>query len=261
MASESTNTTTNTSTSAPTNPDVQATASKLAQKLSGLADQSPAAYGQSLYAGVSPTTRNAWAMGTNAANGLINSGGLTAGQQGAISGLQGLTGAYDQNSPGYQTMRQNALDDAVKGVTSGYLGSGLLGSRSFIQDATKAGVNALAPIDYQNYTNSVNNKKDIYSQLFGYGQQGLSNQNTALSTLGAIGGAQDADLAAQRQGEYDLYTRQQQAPLQWLQGITSASAGNAANTGVTTTNSQTTPGTPWWQTGLSLGLGAASLFL
>lgn len=256
-----TNTTTNTTTSGPTNPDVQATTSKLAQKLSGLADTSPAAYGQSLYAGVSPTTRNAWAQGTTAANGLIGSGGLTAGQTDSINGLKGLTGAFDQNAPGYQTMRQNSLDDAVKAATSGYLGSGLLGSRSFIQDATKAGVDALAPLDYQNYTNSINNQKDIYSTLFGYGQQGLSNQNTALSTLGAIGSSQDADLAAQRQGDYDLYTRQQQAPLQWLQGLTSAAAGNASGAGTTSTNTQTTPGVPWWQTGLSLGLGAASLFL
>jgi hypothetical protein len=256
-----TNTTTNTSTSAPTNPDVQATASKLAQKLSGLADRSPAAYGQSLYPGVSGATRNAWALGTNAANNLIGSGGLTSGQQGAVNGLQGLVGAYGQDSPGYQAMRQTALDDAIKNVGAGFNAAGRYGGGSYINDATNAAVNAIAPLDYQNYQNGIENQKGIYSALFNYGQQGLANQQSALASLGAIGGAQDADLLAQRQGEADLYTRQQQAPLQWLQGLTSAAAGNAAGTGTTMTNTQTSPGTPWWQTAASLGLGAAGLFL
>lgn len=259
MGSTTTNTTT--SSSSPSSPQVQATTDTLAAKLGALANQSPAAYGKSLYTGVGDTTRNAWAQGANVSNGLLNSGGLNSGQTGAMSGLAGLTGAFDQNSPGYQAMRQTALDDAVKNVGAGFNAAGRFGGGSYINDATNAAVNAIAPLDYQNYTNSVNNQKDIYNTLFGYGQQGLLNKNAALSTLGAIGGAQDADLAAQRQGEADLYTRQQQAPLQWLQGLTSAAAGNAAGTGTTTTNTQTAPGTPWWSTAASLGLGAAGLFL
>jgi hypothetical protein len=251
-----TNTTTNTSSTAPTNPDVQATASKLAQKLSGLADTSPAAYGQSLYAGVGPTTKNAWALGSNAATGLVNSGGLTSGQTGAMNGLSGLIGAYDQNSPGYQEMRTKALNDAVQNVGEGFTASGRFGGGSYINDATNAAVNAIAPLDYQNYSNSVENQKGIYNTLFGYGQQGLVNQNNAVAALGAIGGAQDADAQATRQGAYDLYTRQQNAPLDWLSRLTSAAAGNAAGTGTTTTNTQTTPQTPWWQTAIGLGLQA-----
>lgn len=255
MGSTTTNTTS--STSAPSSPQVQATTDTLAAKLGALANQSPAAYGKSLYTGVGDTTKNAWAQGANVSSGLLNSGGLNSGQTGALNGLSGLTGAFDQNSPGYQAMRQTALDDAVKNVGAGFNAAGRFGGGSYINDATNAAVNAIAPLDYQNYTNSVNNQKDIYNTLFGYGQQGIANQQSALSSLGAIGAAQDADAQAQRQGEYDLYTRQQEAPLQWLQGVTSAAAGNAANSGTTQTSSTQVP---WWQAILGAGATGAGIY-
>lgn len=307
MGSTTTNTTT--SSSSPSSPTVQATTDTLASKLGALANQSPAAYGKSLYTGVGPTTKNAWALGSNAATGLINSGGLSGVQQGAlanynginagygalgdngglsgiqsnaIGGLNGLIGAYDQNSPGYQAMRTKALNDAVQNVGEGFTASGRFGGGSYINDATNAAVNAIAPLDYSNFQNSIENQKGIYNTLFGYGQQGvnnrlsalagqqgvagslfsagqqgLANRNDALSALGAIGAAQDADAQAARQGEYDLYTRQQEAPLQWLQGVTSAAAGNAANAG-TTQNSTTQ--VPWWEAILGAGATGAGIY-
>lgn len=255
MGSTTTNTTT--SSSSPSSPTVQATTDTLASKLGALANQSPAAYGKSLYTGVGDTTKNAWALGNGAATGLINSGGLTSGQTGAMSGLSGLIGAYDQNSPGYQAMRTKALNDAVQNVGEGFTASGRFGGGSYINDATNAAVNAIAPLDYQNYSNSVENQKGIYNTLFGYGQQGLANRNDALSALGAIGAAQDADAQAARQGEYDLYTRQQEAPLQWLQGVTSAAAGNAANAGTAQTS---TTQVPWWQAILGAGATGAGIY-
>jgi len=243
--------TTGKSISGSTNKAVNDTTTTLATKLGDLANNAPPAYGQSLYAGSSPTTQNAWAQGTNVANNVIGNGGFSSGQQSAMSGLSGLTGAFDQNAPGYQAMRQNALNDAVQGVTAGQMGSGMLGSRSYIQDATKAGVNAIAPIDYQNYQNNINNQKDIYGQQFQMGQQGLGNQSAALAQLGAIGSSQDADMAAQRQGAYDLYMRQTQAPLQWYQGIASAANGNAAQS-----QQQQATSVPWWQAALG---GAATI--
>lgn len=257
MASGDTTTNQTTQTSGPTDPNVQATTSLLAQKFGGLAAQSPAAYGKSLYAGVSPTTTNAWAQGSGVASGLINSGGLNSAQTGALSNVQGLAGAYDQNAPGYQAMRDQSLNDAITGVTAGQLGSGLLGSRSYIQDATKAATNAIAPLDYQNFQNNINNRYHSAEDAFSMGQQGIGNQNAALSSLGAIGAGQDADLASQRQGEYDLYTRQQQAPLQWLQGVTSAAAGNAATSPQAQTSSTQVP---WWQAILGAGATAGGIY-
>ena len=60
MGGGGTNTTTSTSSSAPTNPDVQATASKLAQGISKAYDTGPQVFNESLYNPAGQTTQNAW---------------------------------------------------------------------------------------------------------------------------------------------------------------------------------------------------------
>lgn len=143
----------------------------------------------------------------NAGNGfgaLTQNGGLSSVQSSAMGNTAGLAGAYgglanayDQNAPGYDRMRQQLLDDAVKNVGSGFTASGRFGGGSYINDATEASLNAIAPLDYQNYQNNVNNQyrsldsqKGIYDTLFGQGQQGVNNTVTGLNgQLGAAGQA------------------------------------------------------------------------
>lgn len=250
-----TNTTSNTSTSTPTNPDVSATTSKLAQKLSGLADQSPAAFSQSLYSPAGGTTQGAW----NASLGAAANPNYASGVSGAIKSFGNTAAGNDfgMNDPGYATLRQNAIDDAIKNVGAGFVNSGRFGGGSYTDAATTGAFNAAAGLDYTNYQNDIQRQQQaasILPSLYGAAQQPAATQ-------GAVGAAQDANQQGILQGNADLYTRQQQAPLQWLQGVTSAAAGNASGSGTTTTGTQTTPATPWWQTLGSAALGGASLFL
>lgn len=264
----------------------------------------PQVFNQPLYAGVGDTTRAGWNSmfenatsrpyadavhgGINYNGGLIGSGGLTGGQSGNMTQLQGigqgygdLAGAYDQNAPGYDTLRSTLLNDAVKGVTGNYLQApGLLGSRAFTEDATNAAVNAIAPLDYQNYQNNVNNRyrsldsrAGIQSQLFGMGQQGVNNAFGAQDRLGGlydlsmrpgqtlaqIGGAQDADRQASLLAQNDLFRRNADSRTNLLSQLSSILAGTAGAGGTSTTN--TDPGQPWWQTALGAGLGIGGLFL
>jgi len=247
MASESTNTTTNTSTSAPTNPDVQATASKLAQGISQAYDRGPSVFNESTFSPAGATTQDAWQKAITSANGMIGSGGFTPAQQGIDKQYQDLYGAYDQNAPGYDTLRTNAMNDAVKNVGAGFVNSGRFGGGSYIDTATKSAVDAIAPLDYANYQNGVNNKLGILGTRNALQQQGVSNLNNAVAGLGAVGAASDANQQGILSGRYDLATRQGNAWNDLIAKLTSAAAGNAAGTGTTTTNSTTSPATPWWQ--------------
>lgn len=250
-----TNTTSNTSTSTPTNPDVNATTSLLAQKLGGLANQSPAAFGSSLYSPSGATTQ----QGQSMALGAANNSDFTGSVNGAIKSFGNTAAGNDfgMNDPGYATLRQNAIDDAIKNVGAGFVNSGRFGGGSYTDQATKSAFDAASGLDYTNYQNDIQRQQQaaqILPSLYQAGQ-------LPASIYGSVGAAQDANQQGILQGNADLYTRQQQAPLNWLQGVTSAAAGNASGAGTTTTGTQTTPATPWWQTAGSLALGGASLFL
>jgi hypothetical protein len=126
---------------------------------------------------------------------LGDNNGLTGGQSSAMSGTAGLGSkygalgaAYDPNSAAFKTMRQGALDDAVTGVGSAFTASGRFGGGSYIDDATTKAVEAIAPLDYANMQNDINNRyrsldsqRGVFGDVFGMGQQGVGNQFGALS--------------------------------------------------------------------------------
>lgn len=140
---------------------------------------------------------------------------------------------------------------------------------------------ALAAIEGQRQQGFNNQASALSAQLaglgqsFGMDQQGVNNAFAAQTMLpglfsaaqlpaaayGAIGAAEDADKQAALMGRYDLQQRQANARSDQLAKLSSILSGNAAASGSTTTATNTTPTTPWWQTGLGLGLGAAGLFL
>lgn len=257
------------STTAPANPDVNPAVSKLMTGLQGQLGQGVAVYNKSLYPGVSDTTRSGWSQGTNAANSLIGSGGFNGQQSSAMGNLGGLNsgyadlaGAYDQDAPGYSTLRSNLMDDAVKNVGAGFVNSGRFGGSSYVDTATKSAVDAVAPLDYTNFQNGINNRyrsldsrAGLQQSLFSMGQQGLLNQQGALGTLGAIGSAQDADMLAARQGDNDLFRRTNDAGWDALSRGSSILSPTAAAGG-----SNTSTSVPWWAFGAGLGATAAGVF-
>lgn len=99
---------------------------------------------------------------------------------------------------------------------------------------------------------------------FGMEQQGVNNTFNAASslpglyessllpstTMGTIGAAQDTDTQAGLLGRNDLFRRKNDAKTDWLAKLSSILGVNAGASGSTTTNTE--PGTPWWQSGLSL---------
>jgi len=256
--------------SAPSNPNVQPTVSKLLTGLQQQYDAGVPVFQKSLYPGVSDTTRSAWNQGSGVANNLIGSGGFNSTQTGAMgtlrgldSGYAGLSSAYDQNAPGYSTLRSNLMDDAVKNVGAGFVNSGRFGGGSYIDTATKSAVDAVAPLDYTNFQNDINNRyrsldsrAGLGQALFGMGQQGIANQNAAVSALGAIGSAQDADMLAARQGENDLFRRQNDAGWERLARSSAILGGTAPYGGTESSQS-----VPWWAAGLGAGATLAGAFL
>ena len=209
---------TSTSTSGPTDPKVRQTLDQLLGGVQGVWKAGPQVYGHSLYSPAGAGTRDAWAKTNTFANGLIDGSGT---------------------APGFASMREQALNDAVKNVGQGFLSSGRFGGGSYINDATKAAVDAIAPLDYQNY------------------RQGIADKQTGLGLLGQVGAAQDANAQGALLGNANLWDAQHNGRLNLLGQLGSVLSGTAGAGGTTSTSSQ--PGTPVWQTLLGLGIGGLGL--
>lgn len=250
MGGGGTNTTTSTSTSQPTNPDVQATASKLAQGISKAYDTGPQVFNESLYNPAGSTTQNAWqaALGAagnqdyaNSVNSAIKSfGDVAAGKQ------------FGQAAPGYATLRNNVMNDTLAATNKSFNSAGLFGSDSNQQAAGTGVANALAGLDYGNYQNDIARQQQAATMLPGL----FSAAQQPSTVMGAIGGAMDQNNQGILQGRYDLASRQANSWTDLIAKLTSAAAGNAASSGMTTVNSETRPATPWYQSLLGIGLQA-----
>ncbi len=182
-----------------------------------------------------------------------------------------LGGAYSAGTPGVDRLRSKLQDDTLTGVNSIFGGSGRLGSSNHMTSASEGLGNALAGFDRQLYQDDINNQyRSLDSQAgqagtaFGMEQQGINNSMGAAGalsglydtaqkpgqTLANVGTAQDADKQANLLGRHDLFRRQQDAKTDLLAKLSSILQGTAGVGGSTTT--QTSPGTPWWQTGIGL---------
>jgi hypothetical protein len=243
-----TNTTTSQQVSAPTNPDVQATASKLAQGISQQYDKGPSVFNESTFSPAGATTQDAWAKAIGAAN----NGDYSSSVNGAIKSFGDVAAGkmFGQNDPGYATLRQNAIDDAIKNVGAGFTQSGRFGGGSYVDTATKGAFDAASGLDYANHQADITRQQQAAGIL-----PGLFSASAAPSAaIGAVGSAKDANDQGILSGRYDLSTRQGNAWNDLIARLTSAAAGNAAGTGTTTTNTTTQPQTPWWAS-----LGGAAL--
>lgn len=240
MDNNPTQTTQSVSSSAPTNPDVQATASKLAKLISGAADTTPQSFDQNLFTGAGADTQNAWAMGRSAAT----DPNYNRGVQGGIDSLS-KTAAGDyvgSVDPNFEAALSRASNGLTADVNASIGADGRYGSNVHTQALTDqvGGMRTNAEL-----ANLQQQKQDQLSAIPALTSLFSAKQLPA-SVYGSIGAAQDANTSGLLTGQYDQFTRKQNAVPDWIAKLTSAGAGNAANTGMTTTNSTTTPTTPWW---------------
>lgn len=254
MASEDTQTSTNTSTTAPTNPQVTATTNNLLTKLDTATNAGVPVFNKSLYSPAGATTQGAW----DASLGAAGNPDYANGVKGAIKSFGNTAAGNDfgMNDPGYASLRQNAIDDAIKNVGQGFVTSGRFGGGSYTDQATKSAFGAASGLDYQNYQNDIARQQQaasILPSLYGAAQQPAATQ-------GAVGAAQDANASGILQGANDLFQRQNGAPWDTLARSSSILAGTAGASGNTTTSSETSPATPWWQSLLGAGAVGAGIY-
>jgi hypothetical protein len=251
----STTTNQQTSTTGSSNPDVNATASTLAQKLGGLANQTAPFFNQSTYQPAGSTTQGSWATALTAANNPA----YTSSINGTIGSLGKIASGQDfgTNDPTYAALRTQDAQDALNMVGSQFTTSGRFGGDSYGRAAGEGVTRALNQLDETNYLNDQQRQMQaagMLPQVFSAGQLPAEIQ-------AGVGSAQDQNAQGILSGQADLYNRQTTAPLSWLQGITSAAAGNAATAGQTQTSSTQVP---WWMAGLgalSTGAGVAGSFM
>lgn len=237
--------TTSSSSSVPANPDVNPTVSKLLKGLQGAYDSGVKVYGKNLYPGVSDTTRSGWDAILGAANNADYAGGI----RGAIADYADIASGnrFGMNDPGYAALRQGVIDDTMKATNASFDSAGLFGSDSNREAAGRGVAQAVAGLDYGNFQNDQQRQQTAISSLPGLYSALLAPG----SAIGSVGSAMDTDALAQRQGENDLFRRQNDGTWDALARASSILNGTAGSAG--TTSSTTIP---WWQALLG---GAATI--
>jgi hypothetical protein len=211
---------------------VQGAVDKLAGGLSSL--YSP---GGSSYVAPSSATTGGWAASLGAAENPAFSGGIAGALQ--SYGNRAAGNEIGQNDPGYATLRAKLADDTLTDVNSMFTTSGRFGSGSHVGTAAEGLGNALAGLDYRQYSDSLSRQAEaanMLPQIFAAGQLPSSIQQS-------VGASMDADAKARESGKWDYLSR-----------ATGALTGTAQTAGTTTTTSQ--PTAPLWSQLLGLGLAA-----
>lgn len=250
MGGGGTNTTTQQSSTAPANPAVTATQTQLLTGLQNAYSGGMKVFDKSLYAGAGANTQAGWDTTLAAARnpgyaGAVNN---TMNDFGAVASGQ----RFGMNDPGYARIRQNIIDDTQTNINSQFTNSGRFGGGSHVQSLGEGVGNAVAGLDYANYQSDIARQQQAAQMLPGLYQASLAPG----AAIGAVGGAQDADAQARLAAENDLFRRQSDPQWDALARSSSILAGTAPVGGMNTTNTTTTPATPWWQT---LGAGAIGI--
>jgi hypothetical protein len=235
MGGSNTQTSTKTASS---DPQVQKTLDPLLQGISTAYTKGPQVFDKSLYAGVGPTTTNAWTSALNAAG----NPNYAAGINGAIGNQAGVAAGNNlgQHDPGYAALRAKLQNDVTTGTNASFNASGLFGSDNNQTSLARGLTEGLGGLDYQQYHDSLARQQQAIQNLPGLYQAAQAPSATA----GAVGSAQDANSQANLLGQSDLFTRQTQAPTDLLAKLSAILQGGAQTAGTTTTASQ--PSTPWY---------------
>ena len=237
---------TSTQSTAPNNPAVDATTTQLLTGLQNQYASGSKVFGQSLQPGAGDTTQQSWASMLGAANNPAYSAGVsgaTADFADAAAGNQ-----FGDNDAYYKQLG----DDTLRDVNSMFTSSGRFGSGSHVDTATTALGNV----------NNANIAADRAWQMQAAGAlPGLYSAGMApASVMAGVGQAQDANALALRQGEADLFDRQNNSGWNDLARSTSILAGNAGAGTQQSTQTQTQPAAPWWQAPLAIGGTVAGAF-
>ena len=246
--------------------------------LAGAQDLYNAGVGQQVYQGstvipfANQTTQGFNANENNAAanmngqglsgqyQGIIDSGGYNAAQQGAMEQMQQAAGGY-QNDPTYQAYRQNTLDDVSNSVNESISAAGRYGSAAHTGALTDQLSAAGSQMDMQQLS-----RQDAANQnLFNMGQAGQSNLATAYAGMGQpaqdlmqVGSAYE-DLATRTMNdELRIFDEAQNKPWENLARLNAVATG-AGNYGSTTTTAQGPSANPFMQAA-GAGLSLAGLF-
>lgn len=255
MGGGGTNTTTQQTSTAPANPAVTATQTKLLTGLQGAYDQGMKVFDKPLYAGAGSTTQQGWNSTLGAAGNQNYAGGVNS----AIADFADTASGnkFGMNAPGYATLRANAGNDAMSGINSVFNNSGRFGGGTHVQKLGEGVTNAYAGLDYANYQNDISRQQQAAQMLPSLYQASLAPG----AAMGAVGAAQDQDAQARLMAENDLFRRQSDPQWDALARSSSILAGTAPVGGMNTTNTQTTPATPWYQSALGGALGLGAMFL
>ncbi len=251
MGGGGTNTTTQQSSTAPANPAVTATQTQLLTGLQNAYSGGMKVFDKPLYAGTGQNTQAGWDSTLAAARNPTYSNAINGamGDFGAIASGQ----RFGMNDPGYAKIRQNVIDDTQTNINSQFTNSGRFGGGSHVQSLGEGVGNAVAGLDYANYQSDVARQQQAAQMLPGLFQAGLAPG----AAIGAVGGAQDADAQARLMAENDKFRRDNDGAWDATARASSILAGTAPVGGMSTTNTQTTPATPWWQTALGYVAGNA----
>lgn len=243
--SSSGDTQTTSTSSGPADPAVQKTVSKLAGGISKAYDKgAPPVFNSSLYSPAGATTTAGWKGALDAAANPSYSASIrnTIDSLGRAAG----GGDYGTNDPAYATLRAKAGDDALKSINGVFNNSGRLGGGSNVTSAGEGVTNALAGLDVNQLQNDRAFQLSAASALPGAFQSSLLPS----SIQGSVGAAQDANQQGILSGAADLQQRKANRQTDWLAKLSSIVNGNAQAGG--TTQTTTSPSTPWWQSALSL---------
>jgi hypothetical protein len=239
---------TNTTTSGPASPKVTETLNKLLGGVGEVYDAGPKVFDESLYTAPSGTTTNAWAMAKDAATNPAFAGGIG----GAIDSYSKVArGDYlDNQDPLFQQALDRATNKTAADINASMGANGRYGSDVHVDAMTDAigGMRTNAELDNLRYEQQRQGEAaNMLPQLFGAAQ-------LPSSVFGQVGAAQDADAAAQQQGAYDLFTRQNEAKADQLAKLSAILSGTAGAGGTTQSTVM-----PWWQAAIGLGTTAAGV--
>lgn len=239
------------SSTAPSNPMVTATMNKFLTGAQAGYDKGPSVNPELQYAGVGSTTQQGW----NSALGAANNNDYAGGIGGAIADQSKVArGDYlNEMDPNAQALIDRTANQTAADINASMGADGSYGSNVHVGSLAD-NIGALrmkGAVDNRNF--QYGRQQSAFSNLPAL----YSAAQLPASTYAAVGSAQDADQQAALQARNDLFRRKADADLNWLGGWTSVLNGNAQTAGSTTTQTNTTPTPPLWQSLLGWGLAAA----
>lgn len=208
----------------------------------------PSYYPFSTVAPVAPETQSAWSAQTARA---VNGSPLVAQAKGYNSDV--MSGKYLNAGNPYQGAVDQSIWDATRPrVDSMFAGAGRYGSGSHVGSMTTAYDDSIAPLHFQNYQAERGAQANAAAAAPGLAATDYND----IQALGQVGAQRTAQAQTEIQAAQDRYNYDANAPGNWLAQYIQSVSGNYGGQQKST---QPVQQTPWWQSLLSAGAGAAGL--